>query len=481
MGGIQGRLNKQFAITIADLGAHLGLQRADAVAGARRRCCCGRARKPTGLLARFFGGSTAGSSGDARLRRACSHGLIRKAADRRSRSWSLFAAARLACSARRLPTSFVPEEDYGYFLLNVQLPPAASLERTDAVTPKIEAILRKTEGVADFNTIVGFSLLTRVTASNNGSTSSRSKPWDERRDASSTRGRSSNRLNGELRDEVPEAIGVRRSCRRRFRASAAQGGFSFWLQDRSGGTVEFLDAEPAEVPDAARKRPELAGVDIAVLAPRVPQVYADVDRDKVLKQGVALGDVYQTLQTFLGGLYVNQFNRFGRQWRVFLQAEGEDRTTPERHRPVLRAQQRRRRWCRCRRCRRTQQTFGPQYTNRFNVYRAAQITGAAAPGYSSGQAMAALEEVARADAAAEIGYDWADLSYQETTGVRRDAARSFALSLVFVFLILAALYESWSLPFSVLLSVPVAVFGAFVGLLLRGSTSTSTGRSASSC
>jgi len=185
----------------------------------------------------------------------------------------------------------------------------------------------------------------------------------------------------------------------------------------------------------------------------------------VLKQQVAVGDVYQTLQTFLGGLYVNQFNRFGRQWRVFMQAEGQKRTGPEsigqfyvRNNdgnmvPMSSLQS-------------TRQTFGPQYTNRFNVYRAAQVTGAASPGYSSGQALDALEEVAKATLPPTISYDWSDLSYQERKA-SGNALQVFALSIVFVFLILAALYESWSLPFSVLLSVPVAVVGAFAGLLLR--------------
>jgi HAE1 family hydrophobic/amphiphilic exporter-1 len=197
----------------------------------------------------------------------------------------------------------------------------------------------------------------------------------------------------------------------------------------------------------------------------VPQVFVDVDRDKALKQGVPVADVYQSLQTFLGGTYINQFNRFGRQWRVFMQADATDRVKPEDIAGFY--------------VRNTQggmvplsalttirQTAGPEYTQRFNLYRAAQVTGSAAAGYSSGQAMAALEEVAAQSLPREIGTDWSDLSYQEkkasgTTG------RIFGLSLVFVFLILAALYESWSLPLSVLLSVPVAVFGGFLGLLLR--------------
>ena len=215
----------------------------------------------------------------------------------------------------------------------------------------------------------------------------------------------------------------------------------------------------------ARKRPELAGVNSTFRA-GVPQVYADVDRDKVIKQGVAVADVYLTLQAYLGGLYVNQFNRFGRQWRVFLQSEAEDRLAPEdianfyvRNNdgdmlPLSTVVKSRR-------------VFGPEYTQRFNLFRAVQITGQPAPGYSSGQAMAALEEVAHQVLPPEMGYDWADLSFQE----RRAAGRAgivFGISLGFVFLILAALYESWSLPFSVLLSVPVAVVGAFLGLWARG-------------
>ena len=244
----------------------------------------------------------------------------------------------------------------------------------------------------------------------------------------------------------------------------SQGGFSMWLQDRGGNPIDVVDAQLQKFLAAARKRPELLGVTTPFTA-NVPQVFVNVDREKALRQGVALGDVYQTMQTYLGGLYVNQFNRFGRQWRVFLQAEGEDRMTTEQVKsfyvrnaagemvPLSALQS-------------TQRVFGPQFTNRFNVYRAVQITGSSAPGYSSGQAIAALQDVARETLGPTFSYDWADLSYQElkasgTSGI------TYGLSLVFVFLILAALYESWSLPFSVLLTVPVAVFGAFLGLLLR--------------
>jgi HAE1 family hydrophobic/amphiphilic exporter-1 len=228
--------------------------------------------------------------------------------------------------------------------------------------------------------------------------------------------------------------------------------------------VDFLNQNLQRFLEAARKRPELQNVNSSFRA-AVPQVFVDVDRDKALKQGVPIADVYQALQAFLGGTFVNQFNRFGRQWRVYLQGEATERTGPEDigglyvrnddgNMVPLSA------------LTTIRNTNGPEYTQRFNLFRAAQVTGSAAPGYSSGQALAALEEVAAQTLPREMGYDWADLSYQEKKA-SGSASRVFILSLIFVFLILAALYESWTLPFSVLLSVPVAVFGAFLGLLLR--------------
>jgi HAE1 family hydrophobic/amphiphilic exporter-1 len=243
------------------------------------------------------------------------------------------------------------------------------------------------------------------------------------------------------------------------------GGFSMYLEDRSGGTVQFLDQNVQNFLAAARKRPELANV-TSQFNSSVPQIYADVDRDKVLKQGVAISDVYQTLQAYLGGLFLNQFNRFGRQWRVFLQGEGFERLTEEDIKGYY-VRNSAGQMVPLSALLTTRRITGPEYTNRFNLYRAAQVIGTAAPGYSSGQALAALDQVAKSTLPPEMGYEWADLSYQEQKA-SGSALSSFALSLMFVFLILAALYESWSLPFSVLLSIPIAVFGAFIGLLLRG-------------
>jgi len=460
MGGIQGRLNKQFALTIA-VSVVISAFNALTLSPALSALLLRPRQAATGLSARFFGTFNRWFARATDGYVGMSHTLIRK---------SVVAVAILAGFAlldgalgKGLNSSFVPEEDYGYFFLNVQLPPAASLERTDEVCRKIERILAETEGVQYAATVAGFSLLTRVSATNTAFYFVPLKPWDDRRSGALGARAIVDALNGRLAKAVPEAVAFG-FMPPSIPGLGNSGGFSLWLQDRSGGSVEFLDQNLQAFLAAARKRPELAGV-TSLFSAAVPQIYANVDQDKALKQGVAVGDVYQTLQTFLGGLYVNQFNRFGRQWRVFLQAEGDARTRPE---DIGRFYVRNndQNMVPLSGLVTTDRIVGPEFTNRFNLYRAAQVIGGAAPGYSSGQALDALEEVAKATLPPEISYDWADLSYQERKA-SGTAGTVFGLSLVFVFLILAALYESWSLPFSVLLSVPIAVFGAFAGLYLR--------------
>jgi hydrophobic/amphiphilic exporter-1 (mainly G- bacteria), HAE1 family len=460
VGGIQGRLNTQFAVTIAIAVVISGFN-ALSLSPALSAMLLRPRRPSRGPLSRVFGGFNRALGWGTRGYVRASHGLIRKAV------LGLVLLVGFAVAdgfmGRKLPSSFLPEEDQGYMSVNVMLPAASSLERTDRAAQKVEAILAGTDGVRNYNAVVGFSLLNRVSASYNAFFFVQLDPWEERGSPELSAAAIRDQLNRRLAAELPEATAFA-FVPPSIPGLGTSGGFSFWLQDRSGGTVDFLDQNLKRFLAAARERPELAGVNSSFNA-TVPQVFADVDRDKALVQGVDISEVYLTLQANLGGVFVNQFNRFGRQWRVFIGSEGEYRlnedsigqlyvrnasggmvplsafTTPRR-------------------------LSGPEYTNRFNLYRAAQVVGSAAPGYSSGEAMAALEEVAASTLPREIGYDWADLSYQEKQASGTTLV-VFALSLVFVFLILAALYESWSLPFSVLLSVPIAVFGAFAGLYLR--------------
>jgi HAE1 family hydrophobic/amphiphilic exporter-1 len=364
---------------------------------------------------------------------------------------------------KKLPASFIPEEDQGYAFLQIQLPDAASLQRTDAVMRKIDDMLEHTHGVQSFSGISGFSLLSNTSASYTGFYFLQLEPWEERRTPELSAEGLMRSLNQKMRTEIPEAIAFA------FGPPAipglgTAGGFTFMLQDRSGGTVTQLSEMLDKLTLVARKRPEIASL-VSTFRPSVPQLYVEVDQDRVLKQGLQFGEVYQTLQAFLGGSYVNQFNRFGRQWKVYLQAEPEYRTSADKINNF---------YVRNSKGQMTplaslvtiKRVSGPEYTNRFNLFRSIQINGSPAPGYSSGQAMAAMEQVSNEVLPAGFGYAWSDMSYQEKKAEGGQAV-VFAMSFVFVFLILVALYESWSLPFSVLLSVPVAVLGAYGGLLLR--------------
>lgn len=459
MSGIQGRLNKQFAVTIAIsviISAFNALTLSPALSALLLR-----SRKDTrGKLAKFFDGFNRGFEKATAGYLHLSSALIRKAGVCLV-ILALFGVSNLVIGSR-LPTSFLPAEDYGYLLVNVQLPPASSLERTDAVGRKIESILSENENVQHYIMVGGYSLLTRVSAPYNGFFFVSLKPWSERKqDAAAVAADISKRLS----TEVPEANAFP------FMPPAipglgSSGGFSFWLQDRSGGSVEALDQNLQRFLDAARQRPELAGV-ASQFSTSVPQIFAEVDRDKVLKQGVEIRDVYQTLQAYLGGLYINQFNRFGRQWRVFVQSEGDERQT-ESDIANYAVRNREGSMVALSALVTTRRVSGPEYTNRFNAYRAAQVVGSAAQGYSSGEALEVLEELANENLPPGFTFAWSDLSYQEKNIDGGGAALTFGLSLIFVFLILAALYESWSLPFSVLFTAPVAILGAFLGLLLRG-------------
>ena len=459
--GITGRLYQQFAVTIAIsviLSAFNALTLSPALAALLLRPKTSRG----GLLRGFFAWfNRAFANATNAYVRFCGV-LIRKSAV------ALILLAAFAAAAgwfgSKIPSSFLPDEDQGYLYINLQLPSAASLQRTDEVARKIESALANTPGVQYTTSVVGFSLLSFVRTSYNGFFFVTLKPWDDRKSRAEQLQAIKQRINQEL-STIPEGIAFSFSPPA-IPGVGTSGGFTFALEDRAGKDVAFLASNLQTFLTAARKRPEIAGLSTTFLA-SVPQQFVNVDRDKVIKQGVSVNDVYKTLQAFMGGLFINYFNRFGRQWQVYIEAEGDYRTRAENVGQFY-VRNNKGGMVPLATFTRFEARPGPEFTMRFNEYRSAQINGAAAPGYSAGQAMAALEEVFAQAMPHEMGFDYIGMSFQEKKAQQGvPPAGIFAFSLLFVFLILAALYESWSLPLSVLLSTPVAVFGAFGILWLR--------------
>src|SRR5213596_279852 len=459
--GITGRLYQQFAVTIAIsviLSAFNALTLSPALAALLLRPKTSRG----GLLRGFFAWfNRAFANATNAYVRFCGV-LIRKSAI----ALILLAAFGAAAGwfGSKVPSSFLPDEDQGYLYINLQLPSAASLQRTDEVARKIESALANTPGVEYTTSVVGFSLLSFVRTSYNAFFFVTLKPWDDRKVRAQQLQAIKQRINQEL-STIPEGIAFSFSPPA-IPGVGTSGGFTFVLEDRAGKDVGFLASNLQTFMTAARKRPEIAGLSTTFLA-NVPQQFVNVDRDKVIKQGVAVGDVYKTLQAFMGGLFINYFNRFGRQWQVYIEAEGDYRTRAENVGQFY-VRSNRGEMVPLATLTRFESRSGPEFTMRFNEYRSAQINGAAAAGYSAGQAMAALEEVFSQTMPREMGFDYLGISFQEKKAQQGvPVSVIFGFSLLFVFLILAALYESWSLPFSVLLSTPVAVFGAFFILWLR--------------
>jgi multidrug efflux pump len=459
--GITGRLYQQFAITIAIsviFSAFNALSLSPALSALLLRPRK-ESRGPLGAFFRWFnrvfGRATDGYVSTCGM-------LIRRAG--MSMILLLGVAVLAGWFGSRLPNSFLPDEDQGYVFAGLQLPNAASLQRNDDVSRKIEEMILKTPGVDSVTAVLGFSMLSGAQNTYSSFYWITLKEWAERKAPEEQYEAIKTHLNREL-SQFTEGLGFS------FPPPAipgvgASGGFTFMLEDRAGKDPQFLSENLGKFLAAARKRPELASIYSTAL-PVVPQVYVDVDRAKVISQGVQLSDVYKTMQTFMGGLLVNYFNSFGRQWQVYVQAEGDFRTkaenvgqfyvTNDAGQPVPMSA-----------LTKIKPSTGPEFTLRYNLYRCAQINGGAAPGYSSGQAMKALEEVFAATMPPEMGYDYMGMSYQEKKAAEGVApAVIFGMSLLFVFLILAAQYESWSLPFSVLLGTPVAVFGAFSFLWIR--------------
>jgi HAE1 family hydrophobic/amphiphilic exporter-1 len=459
--GITGRLYQQFAVTIA-ISVILSAFNALSLSPALAAILLKPRKKSRGPLARFFDWFNRGFAKATHGYVGFSAVLIHKAV--LSLLFLVLVGVAAFFVGDRLPTSFLPEEDQGYVFVALQLPNAASLQRTSDAARKVEKIILQTPGVAGVTSVIGFSLLSRVQTTYSAFFFVTEKPWNERKQA--------NEQYTAIRSHIVEALSkVEDGIAFSFTPPSipgvgTSGGVTFMLEDRSGGNVQFLGDNLDKFMQAARKRPELVGVSTTYLA-SVPQKFADVDRAKVMRQGVNISEVYQTLQAFMGGYLVNYFNRFGRQWQVYVAAEGDYRARAENIGQFYVANNRGE-MVPLSAVTTIRSIEGPEFTMRYNEYHAAQINAAAAPGYSSGQAMKALEEVFAQTMPREMGYDYTGMSYQEQQAAQGvPPSVVFGLSLLFVFLILAAQYESWSLPFSVLLGTPIAVFGAYLFLMWR--------------
>jgi len=456
--GITGRFYQQFAITIAvsvAFSAFSALSLSPAL--------CAMILKPTkpvseqkGLLAKFF-------TGFNKVFEKVTGGYLHGAtffARKSIRVVVLLGVVLIAVGflGKKIPAGFIPEEDQGYFLINITLPPAASLQRTDEITKKIEGILSEEESLISYTTVNGFSMLTNSYQPNNGCIFISLKPWEERPE---TAKQMVDRLNKRFAAEITSAT-VFAFGPPAIQGLGASAGFSLMLQDRGGNTPQYLAQQTQLFIAAAQKRPEIKRIYTTFNA-GTPQVKLEIDNEKAMKMGVPISKVTEAIGTFLGSNYVNDFNRFGRQYKVYLQAEAAERLKPE-DLNLIYIKNNKGEMLPASTLITVSKITGPDFTNRLNLFRAAEIGGSPNDGYSSAQALAALEEVAKETLPGDMSYDFINLTYQEKHSP--GGGTVFLMALVFVFLILAAQYESWKLPFSVLLGTPFAVFGAFLGLFL---------------
>ena len=458
LGGISGQIYRQFALTIA-ASVLLSAFNALSLSPALSALLLKPKSESKGLLTRLFGGFNRGFEWTTNKYLFGVRGLIRK---------TLLALVSLGavyvCTGalfKILPGGFLPDEDQGVFISSVRLPDGASVERNLATSKQVEDVLGTTPGIHDKSVIGGLDIPTATNNSNVSTVFATLDPWDERKDQktqfqnilASVQGRYFGIKDGFIfAFGLPPILGL-----------GTSGGFEFMLEDRSGGSIEQLAQATDQLVAEASKRPELRNV-ISTFRNTVPQYRVDLDREKAETLGIPVTDVYNALQTFLGGLYVNDFNRFGRTWRVYLQADPDFRRQPsDVNRFYVRTSQGD--MVPLSTLVRTEAISGPDVIYRYNRYRAVKIIGSAAPGYSSGQAAAAMEDLAK-QLPNGFGYEWTGTVYQQKLSEGKEGY-TFGLAAVLVFLFLAALYESWSTPFSVIMAVPLGIFGALLGIFSR--------------
>jgi HAE1 family hydrophobic/amphiphilic exporter-1/multidrug efflux pump len=461
LGGLTGQFYRQFALTLAvSVGISL------IVALTLTPALCALLLKPTdeshfgGLLGRAFGAF------NRTFKRFTAYytGSVRNRIHRSVQSMVVFLILSVAAFwlVYSRPTGFMPDEDQGYLLALVTLPLGASIQRTEAVADAFGKQMRAQPEVQDTFAITGLNLLTGTNSPYAATIFTILKPWAERGGAQHNALALTARANR-------MGVGVKEANIFVFNPPpipgiGSAGGFEFVLEDRSGGDIQKFAGVLGDFLSAANKRPELTRV-FTQFNTRTPQIEFVLDRERAKTLGVSISSIFASLQTFLGGSYINDFNLFGRTYKVTAQAEAQARAVPDSVNGLYV---------------RTAQgdmvplstlvtiqpKLGPEYFERFNVFRAVTINGSPAPGYSSGQATQAMEELAR-DLPSGYGYDWTGTTYQEKISGGQSGA-IFGMAIVFVFLVLAALYESWAVPFAVLLCIPFAVLGAYGGLALRG-------------
>lgn len=458
LGGISGQIYRQFALTIA-VSVLLSAFNALSLSPALSAMILRPTTKSKGMLARFFDKFNQAFNWSTNRYLAGVGGLIRKSA----LALTALAAVYLFTGVlfKTLPSGFLPDEDQGVFISSVRLPDGASIERNIATSRQVQQILQTTKGIHDSSVVGGLDIPTATNNSNVSTVFATLDPWEDRKSKQmqfeSILGSVQQKYFG-VKDGFIFAFGLPPIL-----GLGTSGGFEFMLEDRSGGDIDRLAEATDQLVAAAAKRPELGNV-ISTFRNTVPQYKVDLDRDKAETLGVPITDIYNSLQTFLGGLYVNDFNRFGRTWRVYLEAEPEFRRQPN---DINRFYVRSRAgdMVPLSTLVKTEAIVGPDVIYRYNRYRAVKIMGSAAPGYSSGQAAAAMEELAK-QLPPGFGYEWTGTVYQQKQAEGKEGY-TFGLAAVLVFLFLAALYESWSTPFSVILAVPLGIFGALVGVYMR--------------
>ena len=457
--GISGQIYKQFALTIAVsvlISAFSALSLSPALAAMILR----PHTKSRGLLNRCFGAFNHGFNQTNKRYLGSVTFLIRRSS--LVIVFLVFVAFASGWFFKTLPTGFLPNEDQGAIFASVRLPDGASTERTDLTVRKIERLMKEISGVQHVMTIGGLDIVTQTSSSNVATVIARLEPWEDRK----TRQTQLDAVLGQIYGKfatVPESLNLAFGLPPILGLSTTSG-FQFMLEDRAGTDIQTLSKTADALVAAARQRPELVNV-ISTFRGSVPTYNVKMDNDKLQTLGIPATDAYNALQTFLGGLYVNDFNVFGRTWQVRMQAEPQFRDDPD---DIDRFFVRTRggEMVPMGTLASINTGGGPEVVYRYNRYRSIYILGSAAPGYSSGQAADAMQQVAEANLPTGFGYEWTGTTYQEKQALGNEAA-IFAFSSILVFLSLAALYESWTIPFAVLFAIPLGILGALLSIFLR--------------